>query len=74
MNEPNTNRIIEVPNGWITTVQLAEKLQVTRRTIDNLCHRKAIPYTRVGRLKRFDLARVKAALEAFTTKAIGEIK
>lgn len=51
----------------LTTVQLAAKLGVSPRTIQNWSAAKVIPKIKIGKVCRFDLARVKDALTAIST-------
>ena len=61
------------PETFITKKEVALRLRCTVRTVDNLIRSKAIPSTKIGRLRRFDWSRICTALEKFTTKAIGEV-
>ncbi|MBK8041156.1 MAG: helix-turn-helix domain-containing protein [Verrucomicrobiaceae bacterium] len=45
--------------------QLAKLLNVSRRTLTNFVQRRIIPSISVGRVRLFDLEKVKAALEKF---------
>ncbi len=47
----------------LTYPQLAAKLSVSKRTLTTWVGSKIIPVIKVGRTCRFDLAKVKAALE-----------
>lgn len=47
----------------LTAVQLAKKISVSKRTINNWIAAKIIPMIKIGRVCRFDLAKVKAAME-----------
>lgn len=49
----------------ITPQQCADLLNVSRRTITNWSKARTIPSIRLGRVRRYDLAKVKAALERF---------
>lgn len=48
-----------------TATELAKKLGVCRRTITNWTKRQIIPGILVGRVRRYDMDRVKAALAKF---------
>jgi excisionase family DNA binding protein len=50
----------------------ARELGVSARTIDNLMARHVIPFIKIGRLVRFDVQKVKAALGRFEVRAVGE--
>ena len=49
----------------LTPEQLARRLNVTRRTLSNWSRDKIIPMVKVGRICRFDLQKVKTALERY---------
>jgi excisionase family DNA binding protein len=51
---------------------IARKLKCSTRTINNLMANGAIPFIRFGRLVRFDVARVKAALQRFEIAPAGQ--
>lgn len=53
---------------------IARELKVCPRTIDNMMARRVIPFMRIGRIVRFDVARVKAALRRFEVCAAGNGK
>ena len=48
---------------FITKAQLAEAIGTSPRTINDWMSRGLIPYVRIGNVLRFDLAKVKAAME-----------
>ncbi len=48
--------------------QLASALAVSTATIDRLCREHTIPFLTVGDSRRFELARVREALEARTAE------
>jgi excisionase family DNA binding protein len=50
--------------------QLARALNVGRTTIENWTHSRRIPSLKLGRVLRYDLKKVLAALEAYERKAI----
>lgn len=58
--------------GMEDTRGIAREIKVSPRTIQNLMARRVIPFIRVGRLVRFDVARVKAALRQFEVRAAGD--
>ena len=67
-----------VQNGGITFLGIEDKQGIARevkcspRKIDDLMARRAIPFIRLpGRLVRFDVAKVKAALARFEIKEVG---
>jgi excisionase family DNA binding protein len=53
---------------------IAREVKCSPRTIDNLMARRAIPFIKIGRLVRFDVAKVKAALARFEVGAVGDRK
>jgi hypothetical protein len=53
---------------------IAREIKVSRRTIDNYMARRVIPFIRIGRVVRFDVARVRAALRRFEVRAAGDRK
>jgi len=50
--------------------QLAKALNVGRTTIENWTRSRRIPSMKLGRVLRYDLNRVMAALEAYERKAV----
>jgi hypothetical protein len=55
----------ETPNGELLKKgQLAKALNISPRSIENYMARGWVPYVRVGRCVRFDLADVLATLKA----------
>jgi excisionase family DNA binding protein len=48
---------------WLTLVDVAAMLQITERHVRRLVAEKKIPYTKVGRPLRFNLARILEWLE-----------
>jgi hypothetical protein len=51
---------------------IAHENKLTPRTIDNNMARRIIPFIRIGRVVRFDVARVRAALRRFEVRAAGD--
>lgn len=54
----------------IRKAELADKLQVSVRTIDNWMASGIIPFIKINRVRLFDLERVMASLERFEHKAL----
>ena len=55
----------------LTRDELAARLRMSRRGVQDLTKRRMIPVIRLGRkCVRYDYAKVKAALEKFEVKAI----
>ena len=50
---------------------LAREVKCSVRTVDNLMAKRAIPFIKLGRLVRFDVAKVKAALARFEVREVG---
>jgi excisionase family DNA binding protein len=61
MKEQNPSQADEVP-GLLTAEELAAALRVSRSWVYEAARNSTIPCLRVGALKRFDLAEVKAVL------------
>ncbi|OYW71989.1 MAG: hypothetical protein B7Z37_26200 [Verrucomicrobia bacterium 12-59-8] len=49
--------------GWLTPEQLGRRLNVSRRCLSNWARDRIIPMIKIGRVCRFDLPQVLAALE-----------
>jgi excisionase family DNA binding protein len=56
--------------NWLTKRQLADHLNCSLRTINNLMRRRILPYLKVGGLVRFDLEACETALKAFYNRSI----
>jgi excisionase family DNA binding protein len=48
---------------FVTKAQLSEAIATSPRTINDWMSRGIIPFIRIGNIVRFDLAKVKAAME-----------
>jgi excisionase family DNA binding protein len=61
-------------SGFLTKEELRDKLNVpSTRMIDELMRKRKIPFTKLGhRTVRFEYEKVRAALEKFEHKAIGQ--
>ena len=51
-----------LPPTYATKIEIAAMLQLTPRTIDLWMKKRRIPYLKIGRCVRFDIADVKAYL------------
>lgn len=62
------------PDAYLTKQQLARRLNVSPRTVDNLMARRALPFVRLSaKLIRFPVAAVEAYLrDHLTVRARGE--
>lgn len=49
--------------GWLTPEQMAQKLNVSRRCLGSWARDRIIPMIKIGRVCRFDLPQVMAALK-----------
>lgn len=49
--------------GWLTPEQMAQKLNVSRRCLGTWARDRIIPMIKIGRVCRFDLPQVMAALK-----------
>ena len=60
--------------SYLTKEQLREKLNLpSTRMVDELMRRKKIPYLKLGaKTVRFEWEKVKAAIEKFEYKAVGQ--
>jgi len=59
---------------WCTGAQLAERLQVSARTIANWTEDGTLPVYRKGRVVRYDLTECMQALGAFRRKSQFEVQ
>lgn len=50
---------------WLSAVQLAAHLGISRRSVSNLMRRRILPFVKVGRLLRFDIESCERALRQF---------
>jgi excisionase family DNA binding protein len=61
-----------ITKPFLTKEELGIMLNISPRTIENWMHRRRIPYLKIGkRTRRFNLARVEAALSRFEVKEVG---
>jgi len=63
---PNASNSTELA----TPAECAKKLKISRRCLTNWDKRRVIPSILIGRVRRYDLARVKAALEKYERSEI----
>jgi excisionase family DNA binding protein len=60
----------QVPSLLLDIHQLAKALAVGRTTVENWTRSRRIPSLKIGRVLRYDLQKVLAALAAYERKAI----
>jgi len=68
----NTNPDETLPQDeaeLITPEQLAQRLNVSRRCLGNWARERIIPMVKIGRICRFDLRKVRAALARYEQEA-----
>jgi excisionase family DNA binding protein len=70
MKRNATDNIETLDNGLVTKKELAPVLRVSTRTLDNWQRKKILPYIKVGRLVRFNIARCIRALERFERREV----
>ena len=66
---------MEIPQGklYLSKLELAEKLCITKRIVEELMYRRMIPFIRLGhRTVRFYWPAVEKALAKFELKAVGQ--
>ena len=51
-----------IPSALLTRTQLAERLNISHRTVDDWRERGLIPYLKIGGVIRFDIEQVMAGL------------
>ena len=64
-----------IPEGklYLSKLELAEKLCITKRVVEELMHRRKIPFLALGhRTVRFYWPAVEKALAKFELKAVGQ--
>ena len=54
----------------LTPEQTAKKLSISRRCLGNWTRSRVVPSVLVGRVRRYDFAKVKTALEKFEEKEV----
>lgn len=54
----------------LTPMQLARKLGISRRSLANWTRNKTVPMIKIGRVCRFDFAKVCAVLEKYEQPAV----
>jgi excisionase family DNA binding protein len=64
---------IPLPTKYLTKNQLAEILQITPRTVENLMRAGRLPFLTVGRQVRFRLEQVDAELERMQHARLGPV-
>ena len=67
---PGSESTAQVPPLLLDIHQLAKALAVSRTTVENWTRSRRIPSLKIGRVLRYDLQKVLAALAAYERKAI----
>ncbi|MGV3756051.1 MAG: helix-turn-helix domain-containing protein [Verrucomicrobiota bacterium] len=57
---------------WMTKEELARYYRCSPRTINNYMRRRILPYVKIGRVTRFNVAACDQAMLVFQTKTIWE--
>ncbi len=57
---------------WMTKEELARYYRCSPRTINNYMRRRILPYVKIGRVTRFNVAACDQAMLAFQSKTIWE--
>ena len=70
MNTTQTEALPQDEAELLTPEQLALRLNVTRRCLSNWARDKIIPMVKIGRVCRFDLQKVRAALAQYERAAV----
>lgn len=62
------------PNGpgieWLTKTGIAKHLKCSIRHINNLMSRRVLPFVKLGRFVRFDMAACDLAMKKIQTKSV----
>ena len=67
-SKPNTKENSE--SNIITADEVARRYKVSRRTVGNWVRSRVLPSVLVGRVRRFDVERVREAMAKFEQKEI----
>lgn len=70
MNKTPNETLPQDEAELITPEQLAQRLNVSRRCLANWARDKIIPMVKIGRVCRFDLKKVRAALAHYERAAV----
>lgn len=62
---PTTACPSEPQQRWLSAIQLAAHLGISRRSVSNLMRRRVLPFVKIGRLLRFDIESCERALRQF---------
>ena len=63
--KPPTTASNSITAELLTPEQTANKLSISRRCLGNWTRSRVIPSVLIGRVRRYDFAKVKASLEKF---------
>jgi excisionase family DNA binding protein len=58
------------PIKWLTKPEIARHFKCSVRHINDLMHRRILPYLKIGRFVRFDLAACDQAMKAYHNDSI----
>lgn len=66
MNEPESELTIPIPSSpWRRKEELADYYRCNVRTITNLMRRRILPFVKIGRLVRFNIAECDLAMSKY---------
>ena len=71
MNDVSDDSTLKGKN-WITKRDIAAHLQCTTRTIEKMMRGRVLPYIKIGRIVRFDLADCDQALVKFRRRCLSD--
>lgn len=64
----------EVVNGlWADISGISSRYGICRRSTQNLMNRRILPYVKIGRIVRFDVAACDAAMKKFEIKSVMDL-
>jgi excisionase family DNA binding protein len=64
MVDVNTENLRGADDVFLSKADMASRLNVTERTLENWMRKRLVPFHRIGRTVRFDLREVRTALAA----------
>jgi len=57
---------------WRDRRGIAEYFGLSERSVSNLMRRRVLPFVKIGRIVRFDLAACETAFKVFETRSVGQ--